>query len=104
MDFFVMISYDLHNADSDCYKHFKDSLQDIGLNDFLTDKAKNGPIELPSTTVCGVVSGSGRKSIKNDLKKKVNELFTHCEVSGTSFMTVAETCSVVLRRYNRRND
>jgi len=90
MSFLVVVTYDLHQADSDDYQCVKECLKKIGLLDTTANIRGDEENKLPNTTAAGQFDGVDIKTVKEDIRSKVLACMKKCGVKGKFFITVSD--------------
>lgn len=86
MSYFVLCSFDLKNATSKNYEDAYSDLKSIGLSRTLT--GTNRPVTLPTTLVGGSYDGANASSIRDDLFKKIQQIFLKRGFKSEIFLSV----------------
>lgn len=87
MPYFVVVSFDLKNADAGDQDRICGELKNMGLAGTLT--GHDGRVsELPTRTVAGKFSGSSARNVRNDVCTQVGTAFRKCRVKGKILISV----------------
>lgn len=87
MSYFVTVSFDLKNANTEDYVNVYNAFAVIGLQKQL--KADNGVVvQLPTTTCAGTFNGASAGVVRDDLANRCSAAIEQLALSGEVFVTV----------------
>jgi hypothetical protein len=84
--YFVTVTFDLRNADSEDYECADRKLADLGLSKQL--QGTNGPVDLPFNTYAGTFDGNDAPSVRDWVRERVKQALKSCQVRGKLFVAV----------------
>jgi len=87
MSYFVVVTFDLKNADWDDYETVYQEFEKIGLDKKIISSEEN-KILLPSTTVAGMFEGISSSSVRDNIMNKCKKIFKYLRLHGQIFVVV----------------
>ena len=89
MSFMVVLTFDIHNGDSEDYQTVTDALNKKGLKKFAT--AEDGDrVDLPENTYIGKFDGSSAGDIANEIRSWAVDIFKAAALHGQVFVMAGD--------------
>lgn len=94
MSLLVMVTFDLHGAQSEDYRLVKRKLSAFRLEKQIRSRGKNTPTRLPANTFAAKFAGKWSKKnaheLRDHLRERVCEAITSLHLSATVFVAVGD--------------
>lgn len=85
MSYMVVLTFDIHNGDSEDYETVTAALSKKGLQKRI--KASDGDtVDLPENTYVGTFEGTGARDVAKDIREWAVDIFKAANVHGKAFV------------------